>query len=312
MAIQYASIKGAQGVAPGVIVPFSRNVQNAGEQMDRVPGGYLRCDGKVYQASDYPDLARVVGVGSAGGSGIPSCRFPPGIAGTSLLNPTVDADGNFTAGTFCVPNLGAKHLQPSNSAGSEFLGDTAMSGGGIVERAGIGYKAQIQPSANTSYTGYIRCPEFSSATSGSPILTVDQSSLASATIGIGQIEEHDHGAGAGSALAPKITQTPVVGIDTDLTEIDKYGNNKWQGPSIGITSVAVAAPFNIETTGNADVNHSHSLGGSSASNLLEFTQPQIDISFSGSTATCQLTADTREHLNHVSSPYMILEFIIKY
>ena len=76
MAKVYAAIKGAQGVAPGVIIPFSREVQNSSQQMARVPAGYLRCDGSTYQAQDYPDLARVLGVGSAGGSGIPACRYP--------------------------------------------------------------------------------------------------------------------------------------------------------------------------------------------------------------------------------------------
>ena len=47
MAKVYSSIKGAQGVAPGVIVPFSKEVQNSNQQRDRVPGGYLRCDGTV-------------------------------------------------------------------------------------------------------------------------------------------------------------------------------------------------------------------------------------------------------------------------
>ena len=45
MALTYAQIKGAQGVAPGVIIPFSREVQSANQQLDRVPGGYLRCNG---------------------------------------------------------------------------------------------------------------------------------------------------------------------------------------------------------------------------------------------------------------------------
>ena len=309
MAKVYAAIKGAQGVAPGVIIPFSREVQNSSQQMDRVPAGYLRCDGSTYQAQDYPDLARVLGVGSAGGSGIPACRYPTGLAGTALLNPTLDADGNFTAGTFSVPNLGSKHLQPSNTAGSQYLGDPAMSGGGVVERAGIGYKAQIQNTAASSYTGMIRVEEYKAPATGSPILTIDQSGNSSATISIAQIEAHDHG--LVGANAPTMTHITGIGFDTDLTEFDKYGVNLWQGPAIGVGGVNFPGFFEIDHTG-ADVNHTHNCGGGAASNQLEFTQPAIDLSFSGSTASCGLTADSREHLNHVTSPYMIMEFIVKY
>ena len=54
MAKVYANIRGAQGVAPGVIVPFSKECQSDANLLERVPGGYLRCDGKVYQAQDFP------------------------------------------------------------------------------------------------------------------------------------------------------------------------------------------------------------------------------------------------------------------
>ena len=184
-----------------------------------------------------------------------------------------------------------------------------MSGGGVVERAGIGYKAQIQSSASSSYTGMIRVEEYKAPATGSPILTIDQSGNASATISIAQIEAHDHG--LVGANAPTMTHITGIGFDTDLTEFDKYGVNLWKGPSIGVGGVNFPGFFEIDHTG-ADVNHTHSCGGGAASNQLEFTQPAIDLSFSGSTASCGLTADSREHLNHVTSPYMIMEFIVKY
>ena len=300
MALTYAQIKGAQGVAPGVIIPFSREVQSANQQLDRVPGGYLRCNGTVFQARDYPDLARVIGVGASGGGGVSGCRFPPGISGTALLNPTFDANNNFTAGTFCVPNLGAKFLMPNNTAGSQYVGDAAMSGGGVIERAGIGYKAQVQSTANASYTGMVRVEEYKAPSVGSPTLTVTGGTVSTVTLDISNVAAHDHGVGADPSLAPKINSKSGVGFDTDIQ------NNSG---SAGFANFG--ANFNIETL-DPDPSHNHSIGGSATSNLMEFTQPRVDLDFTGSTATCSLTADAREHLNHVSSPYMIMEFIIKY
>ena len=79
MAKVYASIRG-QGVAPGVIVPFQRNVSLM-QLLERVSGGYLRCDGKIYQARDYPGLvAKVIGVGPSGGNGIRAVHSISGLA----------------------------------------------------------------------------------------------------------------------------------------------------------------------------------------------------------------------------------------
>lgn len=45
MARVYSSARGNQGVAPGMIFPFSRECQTVSVKNERVPGGYLRCDG---------------------------------------------------------------------------------------------------------------------------------------------------------------------------------------------------------------------------------------------------------------------------
>ena len=122
MARVYSSARGNQGVAPGMIFPFSRECQTVSVKNERVPGGYLRCDGSIYQARDYPELARVIGVGNSGGGGVSACRYPTGVAGGTLLNPTFDSDNNFINGTFAVPNLGAKVLVPSATVGQQFMG----------------------------------------------------------------------------------------------------------------------------------------------------------------------------------------------
>jgi hypothetical protein len=295
MAKVYSRVKGAQGVAPGVIVPFSRECQSTAEKDERVPGGYLRCDGKIYQARDYPSLARIIGVGPNGGNGIPGCRFNPGLLGSNLLNPTFDADGDFTSGTFCVPNLGAKVLIPSGTAGQEFTGNIAMSGSGTYERAGIGYRATIQPTVNSTFNGSVTGPAKTADISGNPQLTATGTSLSSASLSAANIARHSHG-----DFAWQETDVRPEGVDTDMQD----------NTDIHLTGVNVTN-FSISHNGGT-INHNHSVSGQNVAQHLEFTRQQVTISFAGSSCQGNVSADPRESLNHVTTPYMIVEYIIKF
>lgn len=294
MAKVYSRVKGAQGVAPGVIVPFSRECQTTATKDERVPGGYLRCDGRVYQARDYPSLARVIGVGPTGGGSVGGCKFPPGLAGTTLLNPSFDADGNFTGGTFAVPNLGCKVLVPSTVAGQQFVGNTRMSGSGIYERAGIGYRATIQPVANSSFNGAIYESSYSSSMSGVPSLSVTGQTTSTASLSQSNIAAHDHN------FQWRESDVREVGVDTNLQD----------NVTIDLSGVLVET-FAIEHNGS-DVVHNHTLSGSGISQNLSFTRDSVTISFAGSTAQASVVADSRESLDHVTTPYMIVEYIIKF
>ena len=294
MAKVYSKVKGAQGIAPGVIVPFSRECQTDTEREQRVPGGYLRCDGRVYQARDYPSLARVIGVGSTGGGSVGGCKFPPGLSGTTLLNPSFDADGNFTGGTFAVPNLGCKVLVPSSIAGQQFVGNTRMSGSGIYERAGIGYRAIIQSVANSSFNGSINESSYTSSMSGTPSLSVSGQTVSTASLSQSNIAGHDHN------FQWRESDVREVGVDTNLQD----------NVTIDLSGVLVET-FPIEHNG-ADVVHNHTLSGSGISQNLSFTRDPVTISFAGSTAQANVLADSRESLDHVTTPYMIVEYIIKF
>lgn len=295
MAKVYSRVKGAQGVAPGVIVPFSRECQTENDRGERVPGGYLRCDGKVYQARDYPSLARIIGVGPTGGGTVSGCRFQPGLAGTTLLNPSFDADGNFTAGTFAVPNLGAKVLVPKSVAGEQFIGNIRMSGSGIYERAGIGYKAIINNTVNSSFNGAVTKNADSGTISGTPALTESGGSVSVATLTNSNIAGHDHG-----AYQWQETDVRPQGVDTDFQD-----NVKIQLTGVNETTYPIVH-------NGSDVVHNHSASGSGISQNLQYTRQSVTISFAGSTAQGNVNADPRESLDHVTTPYMIVEYIIKF
>ena len=293
MAKVYASIRGAQGVAPGVIVPFSKECQSDANLLERVPGGYLRCDGKIYQASDYPGLAKVIGVGPSGGNGVRACPFPPGLSGAQLINPTLDADGNFTAGSFAVPNLGAKVLVPNSSAGQQFIGNNIS--GSVYERAGIGYVATILPTVTTTISGnVIDSEKTNSITGNANFVYPNGQTTTTNSIDLNKTAAHAHGSG--------------TWYQSDMRD-ESFDDDLQDSTSINIIA------YNVQNTSithnGANITHNHTISGGSVSNHLQYTRSQTTISFSGSSASANVTADARKSLDHLTTPYIIVEYIIK-
>ena len=79
---------------------------NAEDNIKKLPAGYLKCDGTVYKAEDYPQLAEILGVGS-------SSKF---IRRDISNDPIDDVDDD----EFIVPDLGSKFPKPTTggSAGT--------------------------------------------------------------------------------------------------------------------------------------------------------------------------------------------------
>ena len=98
MTVFYTNERARYGGVSGTIVPFpiklpDINVPDQGHWREYLPAGYLRCDGSVYQAEVFPELAEVLGVGV-------SCRYKK--PDTELLD-----------NQFQVPDLGAKSIRTS-------------------------------------------------------------------------------------------------------------------------------------------------------------------------------------------------------
>ena len=83
------------GNAPGTIINWGVSIPdndpNFAQIIDKLPAGYLRCDGSVYDERDYPELARILGTGE-----------------TSLYKKDTQA---LAATQFQVPDLGSKHIE---------------------------------------------------------------------------------------------------------------------------------------------------------------------------------------------------------
>ncbi len=168
MATIYSKERGKYGNISGQIIIWPVEIDgdiNSSSAKRDLPAGYLRCDGTVYNALDYPQLAAICGTGTGG-------KFVrKDIAGVALQSVS-DLQ-------FVVPDLGSKYPKPTGSAG----------GGGVYQnvrvttannveksRSGIGIEAQAIAATNgvidVSYTGNFVVPSVEMSMRGRPTWTV--------------------------------------------------------------------------------------------------------------------------------------------
>jgi len=107
MSTHYSFERGKYGVFPGTIIAFPRtlngNDPNGTDFKQRIPAGFLRCDGSILDGDVYPNLRDILGVGS-------NSKFRK--TDTTLQNTQ-----------FQLPDLGSKYIQANASSGI-YTGDT--------------------------------------------------------------------------------------------------------------------------------------------------------------------------------------------
>jgi hypothetical protein len=147
----YSFEKGKYGGPCGAVFPFFREISGLlpldQEYFDYIPAGFLKCRGQILQADQYPNLARVLGVGI-------DCIYKK--EGTILQQPREDGSG----GTFQIPDLGSKYISAASNSG-EYLNDTTLNPttNATLQRAGI--ELNIESPSNQldfTYTGNFRYP----------------------------------------------------------------------------------------------------------------------------------------------------------
>ena len=142
MAVLYSKEKGKLGTLTGSIINWS-NQLTSNDPADllvyqTLPAGYLRCDGSVYLAENFPELAAILGVGS-------NCRYKK--PDTTLLD-----------NQFQVPDLSAKSTKTSFGANLGDYQDTYLlndaeqeitkSGVGLEVSSNIGTTFEVQYQGN--------------------------------------------------------------------------------------------------------------------------------------------------------------------
>ena len=152
MAVNYAFERGKYGVFPGTIIAFCRTLNgddpNDTDFRQRIPAGFLRCDGSILNGVDYPNLKDILGVGA-------NSKFRK--SGAELEE---DVALNASGGQFQLPDLGSKFIQANSSSGV-YTGDTITSPNDVITpKVGIGTEINLNlgNEINISYSGAFSVP----------------------------------------------------------------------------------------------------------------------------------------------------------
>ena len=181
----YSFERGRHGGPCGAIFPFFRELNGlsaAGDDYKTyIPAGFLKCRGQILSADQYPNLARVLGVGA-------SSIFRK--EGTNLS----EREENGTGGTFQLPDLGSKYIVANSNAGTYSNIDVTNPGtNSITQRAGVGVELDAQgDTVDFPYTGEFKVPGRTLTITGNVQMKSPPSSTDEETLSIGQFLAHGH------------------------------------------------------------------------------------------------------------------------
>lgn len=163
MAVHYTRERSKYGTLTGSIITWPVEVASATNpnntiNVQKLPAGYLRCDGSKYNANDYPLLAEICGTGT-------SCKF-------------IKLDENdepiITLGDdeFVVPDLGSKYPRPVSTADAGTFNNIIeqTQNNTFIERSGIGISAtsNVGSIADVTYSGKFIVPSQTFSLKGKP------------------------------------------------------------------------------------------------------------------------------------------------
>ena len=147
------------GSAPGTIIQWSLPIQDTdpdgSTNVVDLPAGYLKCDGAIYSERQYPELARILGTGSA-----------------SIYKKT---DVTLLDDQFQVPDMGSKHIEATVNANvGTYRNIEKITANATIQKAGVGVEitSNVGNSATVGFNGVFTVPQQNFALNGNVGWTV--------------------------------------------------------------------------------------------------------------------------------------------
>lgn len=298
MPVFYTNEKARYGGVTGTIIPYpirlpDVNVPDQGDWKDLLPAGYLRCDGSIRAASEYPVLAEVLGVGN----------------NSKFKRP----DQEVTNNQFVLPDIGSKYIQGGNASGA-YLNDRVINEDSTQPyRVGaeVNVVSLIGDTTTITYSGefevispgqveFIGNPQFGTTTSDGRTLNAFLSEQ--------NFQAHGHDADVGVfSYLGNWSDSIFVGESTGASQGGNDGQNEGSNEPITIQS---------PTDSSAVVSHAHLIDFPTSTQIadnngLRYTFTNTDIDAFGLETTVTLTTSNIKKLDEATPPYILVEYIIK-
>jgi hypothetical protein len=295
--IHYSFEKGKFGGVVGTIYPFTTtltgNIPSTAPWKQKVPAGFLRCDGSVVSADLYPALAKILGVG-------PDSFYRKE---NITLNPAND-DG--TGGQFQLPDIGSKFIRASGQGGS-YNDLFATSNTGSQQRK-VGVSVDVSSNLGTgssvtatiTYSGEFSVPSRNLSMSGNYSLTMETSTRTSA-VSSDTILPHAHFSNTVSIEDPTNKRgSSRVDAGGGYTAEDPYDVEAVESfvPSTGLNT--------------ADTVHDHLIQRTNITRSLLPTVPSYNVSAENISTDVTLRVGDTFVMNDIQPRFILVEYLIKF
>jgi microcystin-dependent protein len=298
MATFYTNERARYGGVSGTIIPFpiklpDVNVPDQGDWKNLLPAGYLRCDGSILSASEYPVLAGVLGVGQ-------NSKFKRD-------------DQELTNNQFVLPDIGSKYIQGGNASGAYLNDKVQNEDSSQPYRVGaeVNVVSLIGDTTTITYAGefevvspgsveFIGNPQFGTTTTTGRTLNAFLSEQ--------NFQAHGHDADVGVfSYLGSWSDSIFTGNTTGASQGGNDGQNEGSNEPITIQS---------PTGSSAVVSHAHLIDFPSSTqisdnNNLRYSFVNTDVDAFGLETTVTLTTSNIVKLDEATPPYILVEYIIK-
>ena len=268
----------------------SSNDPTTAQFKDNIPAGYLKCDGSVLSAKDFLALSKVVGVGD-------NCRFKREISTVANADPSIGYLGQIQ-----LPDLGSKVIIGGKGTGSynnDFV-DKEDLNAAYTNRVGpqIEVISNFGDKISANYVGGARVSASGTLNMlGTPRYTLSKNT-SETELNIENFQGHLH-------------QSNQTYLNYSTAHQVGGEGGKDNAQSLGNSGAGNSSDFTFDS-GKESI-HDHRIEKPIAySSNFEYSYPQKDIDMSGVLATVDIDLSNDEKLDQLVTPFILVEYIIKF